>query len=247
MTPNQITVLRVLAACIAVALFDFGALAALAGVALTITAIVLDAVDGWVARRRNLATPIGAQFDILGDRVVENLYFVYFAAIRLIPVWVPIFFFARGLLTDFFRSIAAGEGRVGFGKNSMLETWWGKALVASRWSRGAYGALKCVCFCYLGLMLALAAAASSGVLASFAEEWNVAIHAGGQFLVYSAVAFCLLRGLPVLWEGRRYVMTSPAPKAALAGTYSNAGVAVLPPPVRLTPQKRVLRAKGAAS
>ena len=49
MTPNQITVLRVLAAFAAVALFGRGASANLAAVGLTVAAIVLDAVDGWVA------------------------------------------------------------------------------------------------------------------------------------------------------------------------------------------------------
>ena len=58
MTPNQITVLRVLAAFAAVALFGRGAGASLAAVGLTVAAIVLDAVDGWVARRKNLTTPL---------------------------------------------------------------------------------------------------------------------------------------------------------------------------------------------
>jgi hypothetical protein len=32
-----------------------------------------------------------------------------------------------------------------------------------------------------------------------------------QTLVWLTVAFCLVRGLPVLWEGRRYVMALSAP------------------------------------
>src|SRR5271170_5639163 len=159
MTPNQVTATRVGAAFAAVALFTFfgnALVADLAAVALTIAAIALDGVDGYLARTRNLATPLGAQFDILGDRVVENLFFTFFAATGLISFWIPVLFFVRGTLTDFLRSLAARSGRTGFGRNSMIETWWGRSLVTSRASRAAYAALKCACFCYLGLLLPLA-------------------------------------------------------------------------------------------
>jgi len=85
----------------------------------------------------------------------------------------------------------------------MLQTWWGRALVASRWSRGLYAALKCACFCYLGLELAL----TSGPLAllgTIAGETHLTIRAIAQILTWATAAFCLLRGLPVLYEGWRY-------------------------------------------
>ncbi len=204
MTPNQITVLRVLAAFAAVALFGHGAGANMAAVGLTVTAIVLDAVDGWVARRRNLSTPLGAQLDILGDRVIENLYFTYFAVCGLIPLWVPVLFLVRGTATDFVRGIAARQGRSGFGRNSMLETRWAQALVASRASRAAYGVMKCVCFCAVGLQLAVTSADAT-TLAPFGESLPKLIAIGAQALVWLTVTFCVVRGLPVLWEGRRYV------------------------------------------
>ena len=221
MTPNQITVLRVLAAFAAVALFGRGAGANLAAVGLTVAAIVLDAVDGWVARRKNLSTPLGAQLDILGDRVVENLYFTYFAACGLIPVWVPVLFFVRGTATDFVRGIAAREGRSGFGRNSMLETPWAQALVASRASRAAYGVIKCVCFCAVGLQLAVASA-DRAMLAPLGKMLPGMLAIGAQALVWLTVAFCVVRGLPVLWEGRRYVAALSVP----AGQTSRRAVAL---------------------
>jgi CDP-diacylglycerol--glycerol-3-phosphate 3-phosphatidyltransferase len=212
MTPNQITALRVLAAFTAVALFGRGAGANLAAVGLTVAAIALDAVDGWVARRRNLSTPLGAQLDILGDRVIENLYFTYFAVCGLIPVWVPVLFFVRGAATDFVRSIAAREGRSGFGRNSMLQTRWAHAVVASRASRAAYGVMKCVCFCAVGLQLVVASA-DAALLEPFGESLPEMIAIGAQALVWLTVAFCVVRGLPVLWEGRRYVASLSVPAA----------------------------------
>jgi CDP-diacylglycerol--glycerol-3-phosphate 3-phosphatidyltransferase len=206
-TPNQITVVRVAAAFAAVALFTISGhrfVVDVAAVLLTILAIALDGVDGYVARTRNLATPLGAQLDILGDRVVENLFFTFFAVAGLISLWVPVAFFVRGTLTDFLRSLASREGRTGFGQNGMLQTGWGHALAASRFSRGAYAVLKCVCFCYLGMLLPLAHLSAPWLSDAARDNLSMA----GQILVGATVAFCAVRAFPVVWEGRRYFRTA---------------------------------------
>jgi CDP-diacylglycerol---glycerol-3-phosphate 3-phosphatidyltransferase len=203
MTPNHVTATRVAAAFAAVALFTFfgDALAAdIAAVLLTVAAIALDGVDGYLARRRGLATPLGAQLDILGDRVVENLFFTFFAVAGLVSLWLPILFFVRGTATDFLRGLASRAGRSGFGDRSMLETWWGRALVASRASRAAYAILKCVCFCYLGLLLPIARWHADWLDAGVRHSlWLT-----GQMLAAAAAVFCIVRAVPVVWEGRRY-------------------------------------------
>jgi phosphatidylglycerophosphate synthase len=213
MTPNQITSARVVAAFAAVGFFLWagGSIAAdLAALALIVAAIALDGLDGYLARRKNLATAMGAQFDILGDRIVENLLFTFFATGGLVTLWVPVFFFVRGTITDFFRSFAARSGRSGFGRNGMHETWWGRALVASRPSRAAYAALKCICFCYLGAEWSLTHASAFQVSARAYEG----ISHGSRVLVGTTVAFCFVRAIPVLWEGRRFFsLRSSAPRS----------------------------------
>jgi CDP-diacylglycerol--glycerol-3-phosphate 3-phosphatidyltransferase len=203
-TPNKVTLLRVGVGFAAVSLFRRGAWANLAAVTLTVGAIALDALDGHLARRKNLATPVGAQLDILGDRMIENVYFTYFAVVGMVSLWLPVFFFARGAATDFLRVLAMRAGHSGWGANAMLQTWWGRALVASRWSRGLYATLKCLCFCYLGLELAL----TQGPVALFGEfagPAHEAIRIGAQVLTGLTAAFCLVRGLPVLVEGWTYI------------------------------------------
>jgi len=215
MTPNQVTTLRVVAAFAAVALFTFGRRTLVtdaAAIVLTVAAIALDALDGYIARKRNLATPLGAQLDILGDRVVENLFFTFFAATGLVSFWVPVLFFVRGTLTDFLRSVAARSGRSGFGRDSMIETWWGRSLVASRPSRAAYAALKCACFCCLGLLLPLGQLPIASLDAN-SREW---LSGGGQALVIATAAFCVIRAIPVLWDGRRYLAAENAAPARAA-------------------------------
>jgi len=94
----------------------------------------------------------------------------------------------------------------------MLETRWGRALVASRASRFAYAALKCVCFCWLGLEWTIQRS-SAFVLSDAGVFWLDAVTFG---LTAATVLFCLIRAIPVLWEGRKFIAAlAPAPARAL--------------------------------
>jgi len=209
-TPNKVTVLRMLVAGAAVGLYGAGwhgnaIIIGACALTLTMCAVALDGVDGYLARRLRMATPLGAQLDILGDRVIENLFFIYFAAGGQISVWVPVIFFVRGVLTDFLRGMAASRGpidgdvRAGeFQRNWMLAERWSARIVASRASRGAYAALKCVCFCALGVEWIARHAPISA-----AAKWGGAIHFAVSGIVAATIAFCVFRALPVFWEGLR--------------------------------------------
>ena len=221
-TPNKVTLLRVAVGFAAVGLFGRGAWPNLLAVALTVASIALDALDGHLARKKKMATPVGAELDILGDRMIENVYFTYFAVVGMVSLWLPILFFARGAATDFLRGLASKAGRCGWGANSMVETWWGRMLVASRWSRGLYAAMKCLCFCYLGLELALTRGPVA-LLGGLAGDAHAVLRTGAQALTWATAAFCLVRGLPVLLEGVKYFArtvrqsrraTGAAPEAA---------------------------------
>ncbi len=202
-TPNKVTALRVAVGFAAVSLFGRGPWANLAAVGLTVASIALDALDGHIARARKLATPVGAQIDILGDRMIENVYFTYFAVVGMVSLWLPVFFFARGAATDFLRGLAMRAGHTGWGANAMLQTWWGRGLVASRWSRGTYAAMKCLCFCYLGLELALTRGPVA-LIGELSADAQTVLSTGGLVLTWATASFCLVRGLPVLAEGWKY-------------------------------------------
>lgn len=203
-TPNKVTVLRVAVGFLAVGLFGHGNWANLAAVLLTVTSIALDALDGHIARKKRMATPLGAQIDILGDRMIENMFFTYFAVVGMVSWWLPVLFFARGAATDFLRGFALKAGYSGWGSKLMLQTSWGRMLVASRWSRGLYGTLKCACFCYLGLELALTRGPMA-LLGGMASETHLKIRTVAGILTGATAVFCLLRGLPVLIEGWRFL------------------------------------------
>jgi phosphatidylglycerophosphate synthase len=202
-TPNRITLLRVGVGFLAVSLFGRSGWMNLLAVGLTVTAIALDALDGYIARKKKMATPEGAQIDILGDRMIENMFFTYFAVMGMVSLWLPMLFFARGAATDFLRGLAMKAGRSGWGAHSLLQSRLGRAIVVSRWSRGAYATLKCVCFCYLGLELALTRGPVA-LLGPVTMDVHLAIRLGAQLLTWMTAVFCVVRGLPVLLEGWKY-------------------------------------------
>jgi phosphatidylglycerophosphate synthase len=202
-TPNKVTFLRVAVGFLSVGLFGHNAWLNLFAVALTVTAIALDALDGHIARTRKLVTPEGAQIDILGDRMIENMYFTYFAVVGMVSLWLPMLFFARGAATDFLRGLAMKAGHSGWSANAMFQNKFAKALVASRWSRGTYATMKCLCFCYLGLELALTRGPVA-FLGPDTVELQTAIRTGAQVLSWATAVFCIVRGIPVLIGGWKY-------------------------------------------
>ncbi|HUL34052.1 MAG TPA: CDP-alcohol phosphatidyltransferase family protein [Candidatus Eisenbacteria bacterium] len=212
-TPNQVTLLRVLIGFLAVSAFGHGAWMNLWGVLLTVTAIALDALDGHLARVKKMATPVGAQLDILGDRMIENMFFTYFAVVGMVSLWLPILFFVRGAMTDFLRALAMKAGHSGWGTGAMLQTRLAKALVGSRWSRGLYAGLKCLCFCCLGLQLALTRGPVA-LLGPIPLDTHAAIRAGAETLAWLTAIFCVVRGLPVLIEGWKFLTAQFLPANA---------------------------------
>jgi CDP-diacylglycerol---glycerol-3-phosphate 3-phosphatidyltransferase len=190
---NLVAITRALLAFIAVAiLFHRHDLYGLAAV-LTIISILMDGLDGWVARRYGEVSRIGAVIDILTDRIVELTYWIAFAALRVIPAWIPIVVAVRGLLVDGARAVAFERGLTAFGPTTMMRSKVGTFLVASRESRSAYGIAKAAAFT---LMIV---AYAPGV----PEPAHRIVLVVALVCVYVSVALCVLRGIPVLLEARR--------------------------------------------
>jgi CDP-diacylglycerol--glycerol-3-phosphate 3-phosphatidyltransferase len=174
---------------------------ALAALALVLAAILMDWLDGFLARRTRTETPFGAVMDILGDRIVENTLWIVFAHLRLIPVWVPIVVVARGFVTDAFRSVALTQGETAFGEKTMIKSRLGRLLVSSRSSRALYAGAKIVAFCYMILYFALLNAPPASPLADWRTGHEPALGVIGLGLVDATVALCLIRAIPVVQDG----------------------------------------------
>ena len=163
----------------------------------------MDWLDGLIARKYEETSEFGALFDIAGDRIVENIFWIYFAVSGLISVWVPMIVISRGFLTDLLRTMAFAKGKTPFGKKTMMESSWARAIVSSHTTRGIYAALKVIAFCYLAGLIVLEDAPAKFSIPSSNILYTVA-----QILVYIVVAMCIIRGIPVIWDGRKYLVES---------------------------------------
>jgi CDP-diacylglycerol--glycerol-3-phosphate 3-phosphatidyltransferase len=202
MLANLITAGRVGLVFIAVGLlYTHTVWGAVTAFVLVLTAIIMDWLDGFLARRTHSETPFGAVMDILGDRIVENTLWIVFAHLGLIPVWVPIVVVVRGFVTDSFRSVALTQGETPFGENTMIKSRLGRLIVSSRTSRTLYAIAKAVAFCYLIFYFALLNTAAESPLGAWGFIHDTALNVIGQGLVYFTVAFCVIRALPVAQDG----------------------------------------------
>jgi pimeloyl-ACP methyl ester carboxylesterase/phosphatidylglycerophosphate synthase len=176
-------------------------------------AIIMDALDGWAARRFHEESKAGALFDIAGDRIVELTLWTFFAirhdaaGAPLVPFWVPLVMITRTVLTDLIRSVAFADGKTPFGQNTLQSAPWAKWLTSSAVSRGSYGVLKALAFCGLGIVIALPRLVID-------PAWIARIRLVVDVLVYVTTAFAILRAVPVLWDGRRYLRGGGATGAA---------------------------------
>lgn len=154
---------------------------------LTILAFALDGVDGWVARKFHEESKLGALLDIMGDRIVENTYWILFAVQGWISIIFPLIALTRGFVTDTIRSAAMEKDYTPFGmqKNAIC-----KFRTGSRFMRISYAVAKVVAFIV--------------IVASKIPNLPHAdiVFQVGYWLAVVAIIFCVVRGLPVIIEAK---------------------------------------------
>ncbi len=157
-------------------------------VPLVLILILLDTVDGLVARTRGETSLLGSVLDIAADRMVEYVLWVFFAYLRLISPVIPVLVLIRGTFVDAVRSVAPAHGVRPF---DMMRSQVSRFLVGSPFMRTSYAVAKLLAFVLLALRHALLTAADP--LAD-----TIALPA--RVIAWIALFFCLARGIPVLVE-----------------------------------------------
>ena len=179
-----------------------------AGVVVLLIGLMLDTVDGVVARKTGKTSLFGSVLDIAADRAYELVLWISFAHLRLLPVAIPLLVIGRTTLTDAFRSIEIGKGTAPFAQH---RTRLGRFLVASTWMRVGYSVSKTTTFCGLALAHAFGGFPAGMTLHAAAAP----LRSVAAVTAWVAVGFCLARGLPVLVHAaRRYWGAQPVVGAA---------------------------------
>jgi len=197
MTANWITLSRypLLIANILILYYGSASLR-MAGVALLFVGLMLDTVDGIVARRMGQTSLFGSVLDIAADRSYELALWVVFADLDMIPVAVPLIVIVRTTLTDGLRSMGVGQGTAPFAQH---RTPIGRFLVGSPVMRTGYAASKVLAFCGLALVHALGGFGPDTPQGQAAPRLVELL----RVVAWIAVAFCVFRGIPVIVRALR--------------------------------------------
>lgn len=207
MLANWITLSRFpLLLGIVLILFHGTATLRLAGVVLLVIGLMLDTVDGMVARKSGKTSLFGAVLDIAADRTYELVLWTVFASLGMIPVAIPLIVIARTTLTDAFRSIGVGQGTAPFDQH---RTALASFLVGSPFMRTGYSISKVVTFTGLALAQALGGLPATSRWHGYAAP----LHEAMRYAAWVALAFCVLRGLPVIIRSLRRYWSTPADAA----------------------------------
>jgi CDP-diacylglycerol--glycerol-3-phosphate 3-phosphatidyltransferase len=218
---NLITIGRVALLFVTIAMIYYGNVAVVTlCMFLVAIAFALDGFDGWVARRRGESSQFGAVFDIAGDRIVENVLWVVFSDLGLIPIWVPLLVITRGFIVDGLRSMSFAEGMTAFGERNMMRSPLTRWLTAGRFMRALFGYAKALGFVFLTGLEAYRHLDSEGTVID--SLYGVtAFRWFGWFLVWLAVVLTVVRGLPVIVDAVALWGRSPQPQdhsSPIAGT-----------------------------
>jgi len=217
--PDVVIVTRVMLAFVALGTFALPHPWSLAAPAMILIVIAMDGLDGFLARRAGVEDELGGVMDITADRIVEHVFWIYFAVAGLIPLWVPLVIVTRSFSVDAVRGIAATQGRTAFGPESMMTSTLSAVLVSSRFMRTIYGLAKVLAF----LLLALVSVAASAHADGSAAAPTPLLQAAAAGAVWITVTLNVLRGLPVLWDGRHYLAPTLPVEAVTEGCRADAG------------------------
>ena len=161
---------------------------------LTGLAFALDGLDGYLARKYNISSKLGATLDIMSDRIAEYSYWILFAVMGWISIVFPLIAIVRGVVVDSIRSVAASYGYTAFGEKSMQEDEVYRFICCSKFVRIWYAVAKVGAF----MLIILYNVPSMDYYVS--KFWYVF----AATFTEMAILLCVLRGLPVVFESKKF-------------------------------------------
>ena len=150
-----------------------------------VVAATSDWLDGYLARRMGLVTPLGKLLDPLADKILVCTGFVFFVREGLCPLWVAALIIGREFLVTGLRQIAVEAGQV---------------LAADR--MGKWKTAFQLAFCITGLVW-LAFPADSGIaVVSMLRSWADPASWLLKVFLWGAAALTGISGLNYVWNSR---------------------------------------------
>jgi len=111
--PNALTLLRIfLVPFLVVVLLTKFTGREFVGLGIFLVAAITDFFDGWIARRRNQMTRLGALLDPIADKLLMSAAFISLVEMdpKHVPAWMVVIIIGREFAVSGLRSIAAQQG-----------------------------------------------------------------------------------------------------------------------------------------
>jgi CDP-diacylglycerol---glycerol-3-phosphate 3-phosphatidyltransferase len=183
--PNLLSFSRIVAAPILYWLVvSGGRYGFLAAAVVFVAASITDTLDGQIARRRRLVSPLGVYLDTTSDKILVAVLLIAIAVAGLAPGWMAAVIIAREILVTGLRSYAAALGIV------IPAGGWGKAKTM-------------ITIVALFLVLLEGDARQGGLLTSHAAPGSLLVTSLGPFTV--AVWGLLIAVIWTVGSGAEYI------------------------------------------
>ena len=111
--PNILSLSRILATVVIFVLVLINTpLAFLVAKVLFVLGSGTDFLDGYLARRYKLVSPLGVFLDLTADKVFVSVILIALVQVGLVPAWIVAVIIAREFLVTGLRSMASAKGKV---------------------------------------------------------------------------------------------------------------------------------------
>ena len=193
--PNAITLSRLVLTAIFVAAVGLSTTSGHVVALITFSvAAATDWLDGYLARKLGLVTPLGKLLDPLADKILVCAAFVYFSAQPVggyhSPVWVTALIIAREFLVTGLRQIAVEAGQV---------------LAADR--LGKWKTTFQLTFCITGLVwLTFSTMKDTGTVGKFLADLARPDGWLRPVTLWTAMALTLISGANYVWGSRKLLV-----------------------------------------
>lgn len=195
MLANIITIIRVILAMLSIYMINSNSVnLTLTGILLIPVTMMLDMLDGYVARKSHCLSQYGSLYDILADRIISFSYFIFFSSVNISSFWPVLIIVMRGLILDNIRCIAFKHNIQAFSNNLYNSHPIPKFLTQSRFSRGFYNTLKMLLFIALAIQYCYQSLPPLLI----------------TYSIWLTVFWSILRALPVLHMGYKLIQ-HPSP------------------------------------
>lgn len=191
--PNAITLSRlVLTAIFVVAMGTEGLAGRVTALVTFAIAAASDWLDGYLARRLGLVTPLGKLLDPLADKILVCAAFVFLSIEQLAPGWVTAVIIAREFLVTGLRQIAIEAGEV---------------LAADRLGKWK---TTCQLVFIITALVWLTGSTVDGLGGAIGWLWQLADPAGWlmPLALWSSLGLTGISGFNYLWTSRRLLRAS---------------------------------------